>query len=382
MAKIAIILLDQHHEVLSSHITSLHAAGHDVTVFTNSFCRSKLRKNELEAISECFIREEKKSIDHFLSFYKTEIDRSDAQLVPSIDGNYGEYISPKYFNNPYLLVHSYHAIIDPFGHISWKKSWKSNLITLLKAAKGVFTRSYHKRVVTALQYEHILLPSESVLRYCNELEHKSNNKQILGLAPFYTHERMNHVYERKVIKVIVPGTVIYKSRDYQILLDALLKVDKKIELEIVLLGKLKERPKELERLKECKNIILRTYNEYLTQEEYDFELFDADFLILPLMHEMNFGIVSEKTGYTALSGNVNDVTRFAIPALITESIPMPAPIDEISERFADAHSLAKLINQWCIKKTFNELKWARKEESWNRIDAKSQGKLIAKSMGL
>jgi len=382
VAKIAIILLDQHHEVLSSHITSLHAAGHDVTVFTNSFCRGKLRKNELEAISECFIREEKKSIDHFLSFYKTEIDRSDAQLVPSIDGNYGEYISPKYFNNPYLLVHSYHAIIDPFGHISWKKSWKSNLITLLKAAKGVCTRSYHKRVVTALQYEHILLPSESVLRYCNELEHKSNNKQILGLAPFYTHERMNHVYERKVIKVIVPGTVIYKSRDYQILLDALLKVDKKIELEIVLLGKLKERPKELERLKECKNIILRTYDEYLTQEEYDFELFDADFLILPLMHEMNFGIVSEKAGYTALSGNVNDVTRFAIPALITESIPMPAPIDEISERFADAHSLAKLINQWCIKKTFNELKWARKEESWNRIDAKSQGKLIARSMGL
>lgn len=382
MAKIAIVLLDQHHEVLSTFISSLYAAGHEVTVFTNSFCFSKLRKNELEVINNCFIRAEKQSIDQFLSFHKTELDHCVVQFIPSIDGDYGEVIAPKYFANPFLLVHSYHAIINPFGHVYWKKNWKDNLIIGLKAVKAIMTGLYLKRVTTAKKYKHILLPSESVLNYCKVLEQNPNKKQISGVALFYTFDRMNPVYERKAIKVIVPGTVVYKSRNYTILFDALLKVDSSIQLEIVLLGKLKETPKDLQRLKDCKNIELKTYNEYLSQEEYDFQLFDADFLILPLMHEMNFGIVIEKAGYTALSGNVNDITRYAIPALITAGIPMPAPIDEIADRFTYAESLAKLINEWCINKTFNKLKMARKEETWNSINAKSQGEVIVRSMRL
>ena len=102
------------------------------------------------------------------------------------------------------------------------------------------------------------------------------------------------------------------------------------------------------------NLEIQTYDHFIEQEYFDEMLKQSDFLILPISRYMKVSIFKEINGFTCVSGNVNDMMRFAIPSLISDFYPLDKELKDLTQSFNSATELRRLVESWVNQNTYLE----------------------------
>ena len=159
------------------------------------------------------------------------------------------------------------------------------------------------------------------------------------------------------IKIVIPGSIDSRRRDYtQLYKIATSLKGQKNEFEFILLGGTKNKEgKEI--ANECKrheseNVKIKTYEgEFVSQEEYDFDLSDSDFVYAPLVKLFHKeSTIPEQYGLTKSSGCFFDAVRFGKPILVPEYIFVPEELRAQCIPYKSIQGLSEFLTQLNDKK--------------------------------
>lgn len=263
-------------------------------------------------------------------------------------------ISLNQFEKAYLVVHNLNFTLRPFSLKHILVYPKRLPVILLKYLKFLTISRNWNRKEDFRNYNRILLPNQNIVNFALENYKEFESKLVLS-GDFYGIETLDHYkYSDAEIKIIVPGTLEAKSRNYY-WIEELLKIrELNTKIIITLLGKLKEAKivNKLIALNHDEQIQIVFKKEGFSLSEYDEILRNADFAILPLRKYMYQGNTYEIVGKTCVSGSFNDVVRFGIPFLIPEDIKIPEFLEKVSEKFKTKSDFRKLVLSWVNNRTF------------------------------
>ncbi len=197
------------------------------------------------------------------------------------------------------------------------------------------------------------------------LDQKFENSKYLFLPLFFV--KSTNTQNSEVFKVVVPGAVSQKRRDYKRILNQILKFTKPTEF--VLLGK--SQGEELKWIMETKkhlpnHIQIVYFTEKVPQEHYDSILKSANVLWSPIQIETEFFSQKEWYGKTKLSGNIGDAIKFAKPAvfpkkyqsdfpfIFSEESDIETQLHDVSNSNIDWNSFSKEKVQKALEETLLE----------------------------
>lgn len=129
------------------------------------------------------------------------------------------------------------------------------------------------------------------------------------------------------LKIVVPGAVTQKRRDYRHILKTLQKIN--VPLELIFAGRaagaeLVWLETGIRPLK--KDITVQFFSEKIPQREFEALMKSAHFLWCPVQRETDFFSTSEIYGETKMSGNVGDAIKFSKFALFPAHYPSFCPL--------------------------------------------------------
>lgn len=218
----------------------------------------------------------------------------------------------RYFNIFKNVVNQHNtAIIVHNIHFSKASRWE--------IFRSIFKEDFKFRL--KLLFKESLLSTPKIYQSANHqlvLEKSFENTDYQYLPVFhqlsYTHKNSER------LRVVIPGSVSQKRRDYQHILRKISTF--KTNIEFIFCGK--ATGKELEWLKNTektlpKNIIIRYFTEKLNNEEYHTLMASADILWCPIQSETSFMSIPEFYGKTKISGNIGDAIKYSKPVIFPEN---------------------------------------------------------------
>lgn len=130
--------------------------------------------------------------------------------------------------------------------------------------------------------------------------------------PLFYNEYCSDKKPDGIFRIVIPGAVSQKRRDYSLILKEIKKIRIEGALEFVFLGK--ALGKELEWIENFKiensNINLVYFTEKVSQNIYDNWMRKADILWCPIQQKTDFFSVKEYYGLTKISGNIGDAIKY------------------------------------------------------------------------
>ncbi len=134
--------------------------------------------------------------------------------------------------------------------------------------------------------------------------------------------------ENDCINIVIPGTITENGKDYRMVYNAFEKCIEKFnkQVKLTLLGKPRKQigSQIVVDFKKLQNDIftIESFNESISRIQFEEKLLKADFLILPININHNFGIYQEQFGFTNFSGTINDAIYGLKPTLISKLYPI------------------------------------------------------------
>ncbi|SIT35929.1 hypothetical protein BN2475_60008 [Paraburkholderia ribeironis] len=330
--KIGLVELRKHCEVLDALVRQVLASGGTPTIFTNRFCAeaSTVRGLLAEQWQVCpqglsnvefidFCRPLIVSLDHVL--FTTPVD----DLCGLLAGN--SVGTPAYF----CLVHNFNTFI----------------------AEGDGRRNAEIARLVLSGAARILLPDLRLANATDQRRARAINIAYPEFAP--------QVFDRQEVRCCVPGRV-YEGRDCAGVLAALALAAPRLEqrLTVDFLGQNDsgEFAAAIQAVRPAVSprVVLRDHSGYVAQDVFDTVLAEADFLILPITESIVRNGVIETRGQTCVTGNINDMVRFGLPALIPRFYPLSSHLAPIAGRYDSPRSMADLIVDWVNTGAFNRRK--------------------------
>jgi hypothetical protein len=262
----------------------------------------------------------------------------------------------KKLNNAFLLVHNVSLSLEPF---SFQHLWvypRRTPLLLLKMLKSYVMSSHKIRTRNISCYNNILFPAKEILEFSKEKYGEELKGKKLLSADFFGIEKLDlSVGVLDTIKIVVPGTVESKTRNYNDLIEMLEYIPYKDRIELVLLGKVANHILLKKILKKAKSAKIIYNVDGFSPKEYDLHLKSANLAVLPLRKFMYQGTTYELQGQTCLSGSINDVMRFGLPFLYNSEVAIPEVLKSVSEPYRDSKNLASLVMTLMDKKKYH--KW-------------------------
>jgi hypothetical protein len=322
---VGLIELATHNEVLDSLIRQAVDAGWTTSIYTNEFCynSSSFRNSEQVIWHVCV---GSVSLSTFISSNRDSILANEHVVVTTITSHSLELFEHK------QKFTSFHCIVHNL-----------NGSRALRYTKGLLTD--------------ILLNSESVSvvapDQCLLMADDRTWSHCINIAyPQY----LSPPFDRDEVFGCVPGR-IYDGRAYDQLIAALTiaapKLDRTLNLE--LLGEMGGgASEEIRKFKEeTQSVRLHLHDQFVDQKTFDQSLLMQDFRILPITRTILRGGQIEERGKSCISGNINDMVRFGLPAIIPKFYPLSHLLEEIVERYESTETMATAIVEWVNLKTFN-----------------------------
>ncbi len=287
--KIAYIEIDCHSEILFNFMSLMEESE----LFRVNYYISKEVLDELQlGFSENLICVTKGNIF-------TKLDK-DFKLVIIGTGD-------KYFSVYKRIAKAYHtcAIIHNLNLAYTKNIFfnKEIKISLIHRFGLMFTKNAFLK-----ELKRIYILDESL--------HRRHEFLKTRYFPLFFNSGRTEQNPRSCIKIVVPGTVEQKRRNY-------LRVFKKVKcfkgkMQLILLGKAKG--EELTWIRKAvneipDNIELVYFEKHIDQNKYDQVLSDADLLWCPFQETTNYNGVIEFYGVTKISGCLGDAIRFGKPTI-------------------------------------------------------------------
>jgi len=300
---IAIIELYQHHEVLRHYCDLLKGSDHKVKIFCSSIVHQMLEDLHNQPSFEWVVQTEKQNIPDFLSSNYPVIKEAKLVFITTVLNNFKAFYQLSKINKTILLVHNAHSFLAPQNFLSL------NLDT--------WDRLRWLKIVT---------------------------------LSFASYQPPSNIPLKDYFIITIPCTVTSVLRDYDLVLSSIRKIKNKLSknIQLILLGKPKgDGSKIITQFKalDSPTIKITTFKKTIPLEEYNYWLSVSNFLILPLHPYCKNYIYQEQLGYSKISGGVNDMIRFGVPALIPDHYPLEEDLEKMVERYPQ-NLLAKKLLHW------------------------------------
>ena len=356
--KVALVELATHNEVLVNHTKLLLTGEFEITIFSNEFNYSQIIWLQLpvnwvlQESEECNVR--------FAKRIQSQLNDFSLVIFTTIESNIRFFRNYDLSSPTALVVHKLNMFINPQKPFVFNENWKQRLKDSIKIIRYFLFGERSLFIAFVNSFDQLIFPSFAVQIYFIE---QGWNKGMPphSVIPFAVHESVTTTSAKAdKVRITIPGVISSKSRDYGIVLEAFKDIRLHKQVKLTLLGKpsgpfghkIVRQFKSLQR----SNLEIQTYDSFVHQEYFDEILKQSDFLILPISRFMKVSIFKEINGFTCVSGNVNDMMRFAIPSLISDFYPLDKELKELTQPFNSATELRNLVESWVKENTYLEKK--------------------------
>ena len=294
--QIAYIELDCHSEVVNNFMTLMD----DTAMFHVDYYLADAVIDELHLLTnENIISAETSNI---LSLLKAKYNLVIIGTA-NRDFNLYEKIVKKF--NTCVIVHNISFVKTTADNIIKKLFLRNTTLALRLIKSGLFRKdAFHNHV------QKLVLDEALVLK----------NKELnLSFFPLSFSQTSSQIKDVGKIKIVIPGTVSQKRRDYRHILTNIKQFTSHIS--ITFLGKASG--EELEWLEKTKkeispNVELIYFTENVPQRIFDEVMFSSDVIWSPIQQTIDFCGVTEYYGKSKISGNINDAIKFGKPILLPD----------------------------------------------------------------
>ena len=344
---IAIIELYQHHEVLRHYCGLLKGSDHKVKIFCSSMVHQMLEDLHDQPSFEWVVSTKNESIPSSLSSNYSLIKEAKLVFITTALNNFKAFYQLSKINKTILLVHNAQSFLAPQASLSPNL----DLSDRLRWLKIQLNRSHYYKKQLLKSLVGLVFPTEIVLEYIQD-RFKIPTHLKLAALPFVSYEQQTTSSTDRVI-ITVPCTVTSVLRDYELVLSSLKKIKDKLtkDIHLILLGKPKGDGSKIiadfQKL-DSPTIKVTTFHETISVKTYEHWLKVSHFLILPLRQYGKNYIYQEQLGYTKISGGINDMIRFGIPALVPAYYPLSQELENLVEKY-DEGELPNKILTWVHK---------------------------------
>jgi hypothetical protein len=345
MKKIALLELQEHQEVLYGLIDLLLLQAVEIYVFAPAYMHEQLKPEWLENERLHWTSKlPQESIPQFIQRVKPKLETVDLIVFTTLVNHFAFFARQTFTPPTVLLIHKGNAFFASPSNLSIR-----NFKDVLRFLRSLWRRDdfFRKKLLKKTTY--LSFTDPLIEAHLRPLVPPSS--QLLPALPF-TYFTQTLPQSNTPIQIVVPGTVSALTRDFDLLFSALQKADTRLAttVELIFLGKaIAPRAKPLFDLVQnnrFQNINIQTFNSALPEQEYQKQLQLADFLLLPLKEQIQFGTTREFYGTTSISGGVNDMLRFGKPTLLPDFYPLDPSLLNLSGRFHNAEDLADLLLKW------------------------------------
>ena len=158
-----------------------------------------------------------------------------------------------------------------------------------------------------------------------------------------------HPGDNKNLRIVIPGTIKKRGRNYQTIVRALELLSREIRdnLQIIFLGVSTGRHAS-QTLKTFRGLVgqVIAFTKPLTINEYDQHFASAHLCLCPFAKWYRLGLHRDEFGKHSISGLMNDLIFYGTPAFVSQYHPLPEEISPQIIRFESAQDLAKKIDDF------------------------------------
>lgn len=377
-----------HNEVLEAYVFHLLPLTETLYIFTHTFqWEQAVAWRENDAI-QWFLTEKNEKTGSFLQKNHKYLS-SCAWLITTSLPEPSEDVTGFRFPCPaWLVIHNTHYFFSkPFSFLYIGKNGLRDILKILRYLLFLQPVKNKKRLAP---FSNIIFPTENTRAYFLRHFPKAGFPDP-AVVPFCRVTSVRHQRDPAVFHIVVPGSISRDIRDYDVFLSVvpvlLKKTTKKIRL--TFLGK----PKDAT----CSHLLLQL-NEwqhdrfefgygkaFIPQTEFEKTMLTADVLVAPLHRETRYDAKLEYFGFSTESGNIADIVKYQLPAVLPAFYPLPENLDKHVLRYDNAESLTRvmlglttgdtasrgLFNPWEVTEYQSEKVAERISDQWYRIRLKN-----------
>jgi glycosyltransferase involved in cell wall biosynthesis len=286
----------------------------------------------------------------FLRDHQADLQTRDATLFATVAGHF-RLLSARWGDGRrVLLVHNARSFLEGPQALrrgeGARERWRQGLRIVKRLLLEQESR-WRRRLIDSMDM--LLFPAPAPAEYATA---RLAGGKAIAAPPlaFYQGEKTGEVSEPPV--VVIPGTIDPAERDYGLVMAALPWVAATLNtpLNLVLLGRPRGEAGQAAAaaFRRLANPQLRvlSFEDSLPQTEYEAWLAKAKLLLMPPRESVPHAIYWEYMGRSKITGAINDMIRFGIPALLPDFYPLSGELENWVGRYEDANHLAQLLRQW------------------------------------
>lgn len=350
-----IVLIEQyyHSEVVLGYIRIFFYLEYRISLLAPADIHQQLENTDIVGAYEAVNCRRGENLNKYHSL----LCGADLLILTTIEAEFDPFLLENVSVPKLVVLHSanFYFRKELLGGVCNPKAFLKRIHLIVKG-------QWHKRSKWMNEMDGFIFGHDIVAAYVRKKYPEWQHKRMLAIpfSPFLNKKSNSSSDER--IKIIVPGTLNTRARDYRPMLEALgrLRSVKGLpDVDIIFLGRptgrngniLAKRFRDLSK----SNFTVRIYHEELSFSEYEAQLLDSDFMILPLRRKSCYFSSSERLNETYFSGTVYDMVKAAKPALMPMGSPLPPGIDELTKRYSDAVELYDILLDWIKNKSYQNL---------------------------
>lgn len=363
--RVSIVELYTHHEVVNVVCKLINSLSHQIDLYLSKRVWENCQDlYDLDGLS-FIVQEEDESKIRFIQQHEKQINESQLIIFTTLVDELRPFSRMSFRPPSLLLVHNGHSFFAPYSNIVISKTWGEIWLDLLRLLHQLIFRIPFWRRKLLKSMSCITVASGEMKNYLEEYcPERLLEYQILPPLPlaFFECDFSPETRNTDAITITIPGSVNLISKHYDWIVQAFSELvnSQKRELNLILLGSAGTTTGKavINRLQELRrnHLTITFFDTTVPQEKFDAIMSQTDFLILPMRPYLKLGICRERYGYSNISGGINDMIRFGIPALVPKYYPLPTALEGLVDTYENAKDLSRLLDQWIEDLPFVELR--------------------------
>lgn len=358
--KIIVIEIDYHPEVLRNLLLLLHQSRYNVTVITTHKIWAKVSLSKEQYVKQIIFLDNYSNILQLVKKNKL-INEANVIIFNTLNSHYKKFNEIELIPPTIARVHNtntffssisknYKPIYTPF--FIWK-----DLSHFFRKSLLELDFYYRKKYLNKISYFSFF--SDQMSQYAIKHDFITTDKIISPFIPstFYDIALKKESSPTQTVHISIIGSIDKRRRDYDSVYCALKTIIPKTKqpIQLHLLGKPngtygKNIIKKFNSL--CGPKFNITFsNEFVSQEKLENTLAQTDFLIIPIKEKTRHTIYTEFYGLTKISGSMNDIIKYGLPAIIPSFYPIDVDLSPATLPYTTSN-LAKQIEYWISTKAY------------------------------
>lgn len=353
--KIAVFELDYHFADLYNFCKLFQGTTHEITVFTKVDINERFSGDKISSSFRWVIKDQE-ALSVFLERNLTLINSHDLIFFITIASGYRAIFKTRFLIPTILRIHNSHSYLRPKSYIHIPKSF----FNIYKSISYIFremilSRDFYYIPKLIEKFNFVCFPDYFVENYVIEknLIRKEKIFPCLPSASCFSIDNQIDVL-KLALDICILGAIDRRKRDYILVVNAIKDAlpNLKNPIRLTLLGKPigKYGRKVIRQFKEleCDNFQLVSFEQFVSQEEFNHILEKTDMILAPMIEESSFRIYTEIYGKSKTSGSFLDLVRFgkmvSLPVFFYTDFSLTGLIDKYESFQKLAEILVKYTN--------------------------------------